>query len=198
MSLAITNLNEARRLARFWETQALALKRSSSSLATLSFLPSFLSSSVHDTPCIVLNTSDPLSVAASIAGLITIADIVVRKGYHYLRDFKGVEKTAKKLIDEVNVLSGILHSLKNVAEYLESDDYQFDPATQIHYVHSCQQSLKRIQEQLDNADPTPASGVKKLKKKLKWPFEKRKTEEFLAEIEEHKATMTLAMSADEM
>jgi hypothetical protein len=142
--------------------------------------------------------SDHLSVAASIAGLITIADIVVRRGYCYLHDLKDVEKDAKKLIDEVNLLSGILHSLKNVAEYLESDDYEFDPATQIHYVNACQKSLLRIQEQLDGADPTSTSGVKKLKKKLKWPFEKHKTEELLADIEKHKATMTLAMSADHM
>lgn len=44
--------------------------------------------------------SDHLSVAASIAGLITIADIVVRKGYRYLHDLKDPEKDAKKLIDE--------------------------------------------------------------------------------------------------
>ncbi|PMD16833.1 hypothetical protein NA56DRAFT_752812 [Hyaloscypha hepaticicola] len=102
--------------------------------------------------------SDHLSVAASIAGLITIADIV----------------------------------------YLESDDYKFNPATQIHYVNACQKSLLRIQEQLDAADPTSTSGATKLKKKLKWPFEKHKTEELLADIEKHKATMTLAMSADQM
>jgi len=142
--------------------------------------------------------SDTLSVAASIVGLITIADIVVRKGYHYLHDLKDVEKDAKKLIDEVNVLSGILHSLKNVAEYLESDDYEFDPATQIHYVNTCQKSLQRIQEQLDGADPISTSNAKKLKRKLKWPFEKRKTEELLADIEKHKAIITLAMSADQM
>jgi len=120
--------------------------------------------------------SDHLSVAASIAGLITIADIVVRRGYCYLHDLKDVEKDAQKL------LSGILHSLKNVAEYLESDDYEFDPATQIHYVNACQKSLLRIQEQLDGADPTSTSGVKKLKKKLKLPFEKHKTEELLGLI----------------
>ena len=141
---------------------------------------------------------DPLSVAASIAGLITIADVVVRKGYCFLHDLKDVEKDAKKLIDEVNLLSGILHSLKNVAEYLASDGYKFNPATQIHYVNACQKSLQRIQAQLDEADPTSSSGAKKLKKKLKWPFEKHKTEELLADIEKHKATMTLAMSADQM
>jgi hypothetical protein len=142
--------------------------------------------------------SDPLSVAASIAGLITIADVVVRKSYQYLRSLQNVEKPAKKLIDEVNVLYGILRSLKNVAEYLESEDYKFDPATQIHYVHSCQQSLKRIQELLDKAEPSSTPRSRNIKKKLKWPFAKDKTEELLAEIEHHKATMTLAMTADEM
>lgn len=85
--------------------------------------------------------SDPLSVAACIADLNTIADIAVLKGYHYLQGLKSVEKDAKKLIVEANVLSGILSTLKNVAECLESDDYHFDPATQIHYVNSCQQFL---------------------------------------------------------
>lgn len=62
--------------------------------------------------------AEGLSIAASIAGLISIADITFRRGYRYIRAAKDADKSIKALIDEVNNLSGMLHSLRNVAETL--------------------------------------------------------------------------------
>jgi len=51
---------------------------------------------------------DAISIAASIAGLITLADIIVVRGYKYIKDVKNAEISVATLIDEVNKLSGIL------------------------------------------------------------------------------------------
>ena len=63
--------------------------------------------------------ADPLSVSASVAGLITIADIVIRNGYKYITAVKNSDKAVASLVNEVNSLSGTLHSLRNIAEGLE-------------------------------------------------------------------------------
>jgi hypothetical protein len=65
--------------------------------------------------------ADPLSISASIAGLLSIADIIIRNGYNFIRESKGAEETVARLISEVNNLSGILYSLRNVVQRFEDD-----------------------------------------------------------------------------
>lgn len=139
--------------------------------------------------------ADVLGIAASIAGLMTIADSIVRKAFKFIKDVKEAEKSAERLVEEVNNLSGVLHSLNNVVERLEEDGGSLDPSAQIHCIESCYKTLKKIQDYLDEAIPrTPLSRGEK----LKWPLKKARTKELLHEIERHKATMSLAMSARHM
>ena len=139
--------------------------------------------------------ADVLGVAASVAGLMTIADSIVRKGFKLIKDVKEAEKSVERLVEEVNNLSGVLHSLNNVVERIEEDGWVIDPSTRIHYIESCYKTLKKIQDHLDAAVPaTPVSRGEK----LKWPLKKARTKELLDEIERHKATMSLAMSARQM
>ena len=42
--------------------------------------------------------AEALGVAASIAGLITIADIVVRRGYEFIKLVKGAGETVEKVM----------------------------------------------------------------------------------------------------
>ncbi|KAH9208786.1 hypothetical protein DL95DRAFT_345079, partial [Leptodontidium sp. 2 PMI_412] len=139
--------------------------------------------------------AEGLGVAASIAGLLTIADVVVRKGYKFIKNVKEAEESVTKLVEEVNNLSGALHSLNNIIERLEEDHTSFDPSTQIHCIESCYKTLTKIQGHFDQAVPsTPLSKGDK----IRWPLKNSQMKELLVEIERHKATMTLAMTAKEM
>ncbi|TVY84196.1 hypothetical protein LSUE1_G001536 [Lachnellula suecica] len=141
--------------------------------------------------------AEGLGVAASIAGLISLADIVVGKGYKFIKTVKDAEKSVKSLVHEVNILSGVLHSLSNTIQLLEVDegDAGFDPTTQVHYIEACYQTLSQIQQQFEAALPsTPLSKGAK----IKWPLKISRTQELLADIQRHKTTMGLAMNATEM
>jgi hypothetical protein len=139
--------------------------------------------------------AEVIGVASSVSGLMTLADIVVRRGYKFIKDVREADETVRKIVDEVNNLSGVLHSLSNVVERLEEEDSRHDPSTQIHYIESCYQTLAKLRDLFDGAMPeAPLSKSEK----LRWPLKKSHTKELLVEIERHKATMTLAMSAREM
>jgi hypothetical protein len=143
--------------------------------------------------------ADGLSVAASIAGLITIADLIVGRGYRYLKEVKDAEGSIGKLIAEVNNLAGVLHSLKNIADRFEDDGTTTGTTIQIHYVESCYQALENIQKSLNEADPSKAKNAAgKAIKKLRWPLSKSSTTALVMEIERHKSAMTLALNADGM
>src|SRR5882757_424290 len=115
--------------------------------------------------------ADPLSISASIAGLMTIADIVIRNGYKYIAAVKDADKAVASLISEVNSLSGTLHSLRNIAEGLEGDDTPFNSTTQTHHVESCFRTLKKIDVLLAKFELSKTKGlVERAAQRLKWPL----------------------------
>jgi hypothetical protein len=94
---------------------------------------------------------DPLSVAASVAGLITIAEAVISNRYQYVKDAKDSGSQIATLISEITNLFGVLHSLHLVACRFEGE--KFDSTMQIHHIQSCYLVLDKIQQQLDKSDP---------------------------------------------
>jgi hypothetical protein len=86
--------------------------------------------------------ADPLSVAASVAGLITIIELVIHNGYQYIKDVKGVKSQIATLIVEITNLFDVLHSLHLVAYRFEGKE--FDSTMQIHHIQSCYVLLEKI------------------------------------------------------
>jgi hypothetical protein len=139
-----------------------------------------------------------MEVAASIAGLVALADLVFSKVFWYVKTVKGAEKEITAFSTEIQSLSGILHSVHLVACQL--DDVNHDRTIRIHHVYYCHETLERIRSRLQKAFPhadKPSRGALLLGK-LKWPFTSTETRELIAEIQRHKSTLTLALSVDSL
>ena len=143
--------------------------------------------------------TDPLSISASVAGLMTIADIVIRNGYKYITAVRDSDKAVASLINEVNALSGTLHSLRNIAEGLEGGDAPFISTTQIHHVESCYRTLRKVNELLDKFELSKTkSMVERAAQRLKWPLTHSETKTLASEVARHRETLSLALNADEL
>ncbi|CAO2651335.1 Nn.00g096320.m01.CDS01 [Neocucurbitaria sp. VM-36] len=140
---------------------------------------------------------DPLSVAGSIAGLLSIADVVFRKVYHYVKTVKNAEKEILSLKSEVAALTGVLHNLHLVAEELE-DDSTISNATKIDYVASCSATLKRIEGLLSKIQFSKDERYQNAIQRLKWPIKTTEIVELGDEVRRHRETLSLALSADTM
>jgi len=141
--------------------------------------------------------ADGLSVAASIAGLVTLAEAVTRKSYRYVKEAKNSSKEISKLLSETTELYGILHGLHLMACRFESEE--FDHTIQTHHVHSCYVLLDKLDSKLLDANPQSYSSSRKdLLKKMAWPFSSVETKEMIAELERQKSTLRLALSVDNM
>ena len=140
--------------------------------------------------------TDPLSVSASISGLITLADIVFRRTYKYVKAVKKAPKEISALSAELGSLYGILSTLQLVSRQLE--DETFDTSTRIHHVQSCFETLKHVRSILDKDDTSSLHDqrLETLKRKLRWPFTSSEVKDLIAEIERHKATLGLALNVD--
>jgi hypothetical protein len=138
-----------------------------------------------------------MEVAASIAGLVALADLVFGKVFTYIKAVKNAEKDISAFSIEIRSLSGILHSLHLLACQLEDGNY--DRAIRVHHIFYCHETLERIKKKLQKSQPEgEASRSKDLLRKLKWPFSAGETKELIAEIQRHKSTMSLALAADNL
>ena len=142
--------------------------------------------------------TDPLSAAGSIAGLVAIADVVFSRTFRYAKAVKVAAKEIEKLASEIGSLSGVLHSLFLVASELGKET--IEPNLRLHHINSCRATLTKIQRELERNDPTMAKHPRfeAALRILKWPFSYSETKELLAEVGRHKATIGIALSADNM
>lgn len=139
---------------------------------------------------------DPLSVASGVAGLITLADVVISRTYNTIIACKHASEDSRKLLREVQALAGILQSLSALESKLGAVALQSHlPAA---HILACQQTLQNIRDKLNKSDPKEdgISIFQKAKRTLKWPLSASDTEKFLAEMERHKGTFDLALSVD--
>lgn len=141
--------------------------------------------------------ADPLSVAGSIAGLLTIADVVSRKLYQYVKTVKNAEKEVLAFKAEVAALTGVLHNLHLIAEELE-DDSTFDNVFQVDHVASCSATLEQIDSLLSKLEFPKGRKLHSALQKLGWPFKTAETQELTNEVRRHRETLSLALSADTM
>lgn len=141
--------------------------------------------------------ADPLSVISGIAGLVTAAEIVASRTHKYVVAVKDASKDIKSLSQELLALYGVLNSLSLVVHEFKTEG--LNSAAQIQLIYSCQDVLETIRVKLEKVDPDSTdNSFRAGKRKLQWPFSKDETRTMLVEVERHKSTLALALSADNM
>ncbi len=140
--------------------------------------------------------ADPLSVSASIAGLVTLADVVFGRTYKYIKAAKKAQKEISALSAEIGALYGLLSNLHLLSRQLEHE--RAESTMRIHHIHSCYQTLEHVKSILDRADSSSLRDerLETLKRKLGWPFTSSEVKDLIAEIERHKSTLGLALNVD--
>lgn len=135
---------------------------------------------------------DPLSLAASIAGIISLADVVFVRVTKYIRAAKNADKDIETLSKEVLLLIGAVSSLAKLAQVFESDGIGDRSVSELRMNHiaACHDTLDEIKRNLNKFEG------KVLKRKLVWPFKTEKTKDLLADVTRHKENINLALSAD--
>jgi hypothetical protein len=146
---------------------------------------------------VTTGSMDPLSVAGSVAGLISLGDTVFRKLFHYVKDVKHAEKEVKDLKNEVAALNGVLHNLLLVAQDLEADNV-LNYSTRVEHVNSCLDTLYKLDDKLKKVGLSGTGKMRNTVQKLTWPFKAVNTKQVIEEIRQHRNNLGFALSADSM
>ncbi|KAF6812509.1 ankyrin repeat protein [Colletotrichum plurivorum] len=134
--------------------------------------------------------ADPLSIAASIAGLVTLTDVVFDRLVKFRRSVKNAEEEIQDLCKEVNLLGGALNSLARLARALE--DGSFDTNLRMQNIEDCSDILQEMDKKLRKLENSS------MRQKLLWPFTKDRAKEWLDELSQHKANINLVLSANSL
>ncbi|KAI0191306.1 hypothetical protein F4808DRAFT_453693 [Astrocystis sublimbata] len=141
--------------------------------------------------------ADPLSVAGSIVGVLSLADTVLRSLYKYSRSASGAQEEIKGLVAEVEALSGVLHNVSVLAGELEGTERP-TKTLQLRHVHDCYLTLKLIEKRVESGlgKVDTSSRIKQVYKTLKWPFSASKTKDLQEDFRRQKETLSLALQTD--
>ncbi|KAF4843440.1 Vegetative incompatibility protein HET-E-1 [Colletotrichum siamense] len=136
--------------------------------------------------------ADPLSIAASIAGLISLADVVFIRLVKFGRSAMNAEKEIQDLSREVNLIGGAVNSLDRLAQALQ--DGAFDTNLRMHVIEDCSDTLEEINKRLRKLEASSSL----TKQKLMWPFTKDRVKKWIDELSQHKANINMALSANSL
>jgi ankyrin repeat protein len=136
---------------------------------------------------------DPLSISASIAGLVTLADVVIDRTYKTIITCKNAGPDAQRLLEETTALIGTLKALDNLGQ---NDSHHLESQLPSAQVTGCRDILLKVREKLDKANPNGQNTLVKIKRTLLWPITKAETDKILESMERYKATFSLCLSVD--
>lgn len=139
---------------------------------------------------------DPLSIAASVAGLASLTGQV----FKVLNDYRNAVKDAKldvtTLATELRTLSGMLHNISLLAATLKasgSSRLLFGESQ----IFSLRCFIEKIEAELYKArNDFNNTKLKGAIRSLRWPFSKSDIDKMITDLRAHKDTITLALSAD--
>ncbi|KAK7529986.1 ankyrin repeat-containing domain protein [Phyllosticta citribraziliensis] len=141
--------------------------------------------------------TDPLSVSASVAGLVSLADVVFSKVFRYAKAVKDAESDIALLAEKTQALSGVLHSLFRLS--LELDDQDARREIRHRHFESCGRILQRIKQALEGREPSAKNGLaNSIKIKLSWPFSSSETKKLVDQISGLHTEISQSMNADSM
>jgi ankyrin repeat domain-containing protein 50 len=140
---------------------------------------------------------DPLSLAASIAGLLALTESVLTSCYHFVGKVNSAAADVDRIIREAGGLKVILLDLKSLVD--EGGSSKLPSVNSL-----CKEDgaltacFKSLEELVSKLAPSGAGGPMSLRRKLMWPFESKKVDEILANIQKQKPTLLLALMSENL
>jgi len=137
--------------------------------------------------------ADPLSTAASIIAVLQLTETVLTSCYRFVGQVSNAAAEVDRIIREAGSLKVILLDLESLAGE--------DGGSRLSSMNSlcgengaltvCIKSLQELASKL-----SPAVGPMSLRRRLLWPFESKKVDEILDNIQKQKPTLLLALAGD--
>ena len=138
--------------------------------------------------------ADPLSVAASVAGLLSLAGTVYSALDSFISDVRGAPSFARDIQSEVNAFRNLLTALHS---FLDSSQFQPQRAALIpaeYMVLSCTDAVLLFSEIESVILPLARSSTLKFVDKTLWTRKKSKILKLISRLQWQKSTLSLQLN----
>lgn len=139
---------------------------------------------------------DPLSVAASVAGLMSLSIEVVHAVSEYYKSAKNAPSDIEGIKSELESLSIILERLELVlrSDKIRSNSSSFDTSSVLTTaLNSCEKTIREISSKLGRPKD---SSVSRVWERLKWPFSEKEVQKLLEVLHRHILTFQFSLTVE--
>ena len=138
---------------------------------------------------------DGVSVASSIAGLVTLALQVGGTIAIYVNAIRERSKNVKELQDELLLLGEVLSNLRDFINNRAADGQSFDSFSVLSKaIRDCRQRIERIGDRLK--PPPDAGRIARAIDQLRWPFEQREVMQMVENLRRYGQTFQFAFTIE--
>lgn len=137
---------------------------------------------------------DPLSVAASVAGLASFTLELSTAITTYVKAVKDAPKSAQEIIQELTLTQAVLEKLDSFLKSQPLKHASFDPSSVLFVaITSCNDTIRDVYDQLQDAKQ---NGVLRVLEKLKWPFSEKETQKRLDALRRCVSTFQFSLTVE--
>jgi ankyrin repeat domain-containing protein 50 len=139
---------------------------------------------------------DPLSVAASAAGLMSLCIGIVHVVGNYYTSAKNAPTDIQGLRSELAYLSTILERLEYVlrSDSIRCNSVSFDTSSVlITALNSCEKQIREVSSKLERRKGSNAS---RMLERLKWPFSEKEVQKLLEVLRRYSLTFQFSLTVE--
>lgn len=134
---------------------------------------------------------DPLSIAASVAGLIGLTSKVSRIIDSYCKSVKNARKDVQDTAQELASMYDALHQLDGLLRSQQLKTQIDSNSVLLNAITLCGNSIRRISSKVQTLE---ADGLARVWEKLKWPFNEKEMQKILATLRKCAATFQFSLT----
>ena len=144
--------------------------------------------------------SDPLSVAGSVAGIVSIGITVTQSLYDYYSSFTGQHDDVGHTIQR---LQQLLSTLETVRDFIQSRKYRDDEKSIVENagssVQNCEECIRELEEEANKFAKKPTDGIqstiKATVRRVAYPFRESTLKKLQEDIDDVISNLSLALQS---
>ena len=146
--------------------------------------------------------ADPLSAAASVAGIISLADVLLRTTkelYTFFAAVKDASKNAGSILQELGQFDNILLSVKTNVDSYNSSPFStndgLSASVLLNHLKNCSAEFDVLKNIVEESKRKQGLGpLQKYTSKVKWVFDEKKIAQSCQRLEKEKLLLNTALS----
>ncbi|RPB19277.1 hypothetical protein L211DRAFT_641534 [Terfezia boudieri ATCC MYA-4762] len=147
--------------------------------------------------------ADPLSVAGSIAGLLSLAGTILAEGYKYVASVRNSPNALKQLLSEISRLEAVLGQIDELAlesaantSSIQGSKQRISEVITPDTIKAASDLLKSVHLSIKHCERIPGQSAKNIGRAIVWPFKEREVKENLDRFQRLIKTFELALSIE--